>query len=109
VRKHKVSKFKMREDGGGSCKSRVGTPRPRLVYTFCMADFGKTLLFVAVILFIVGVAFIVLGRNNIPLGRLPGDFVYRGKNTTFYFPLATSIIISVVLSALLYVIARFRR
>jgi hypothetical protein len=52
---------------------------------------------------------ILLGRTNLPLGRLPGDIVYRGKNTTFYFPLATSILLSVVLSILLYAISRFRR
>jgi hypothetical protein len=40
---------------------------------------------------------------------LPGDIVYRGKNTTFYFPLATSILISVALSLVLYVIGRIRR
>ena len=49
------------------------------------------------------------GRANIPLGRLPGDIVYRGKNSTFYFPLATSILVSVVLSVVMYLIGRFRR
>ncbi len=39
----------------------------------------------------------LLGKTNLPLGRLPGDILYRGKNTTFYFPLATSIVVSVVL------------
>jgi hypothetical protein len=39
-----------------------------------------------------------VGKTNLPLGRLPGDFLYRGKNTTFYFPLATSLLLSVVLS-----------
>jgi hypothetical protein len=58
---------------------------------------------------IVGLAIILLGRTSLPLGRLPGDVVYHGKNTTFYFPLATSILVSVVLSFLLYVIGRFRR
>jgi hypothetical protein len=38
------------------------------------------------------------------LARLPGDIVYRGKNTTFYFPLATSIVVSVVLSILVCLI-----
>jgi len=50
----------------------------------------------------------LLGRTGIPLGRLPGDIVYRGKNTTFYFPLATCILLSVVLSAIFYVISRIR-
>jgi hypothetical protein len=58
---------------------------------------------------IIGVALILLSRAQIPIGRLPGDIVYRGKNTTVYFPLATSILLSVVLSAMLYVISRFRR
>jgi hypothetical protein len=51
---------------------------------------------------------VLFGRMNIPLGRLPGDIVYRGKNTTFYFPLATSILLSVVLSVVLYFIGRLR-
>jgi H+/Cl- antiporter ClcA len=74
-----------------------------------MADLGKLLIFVGIILTVGGLVLVLLGRTNLPLGRLPGDIVYRGKNTTFYFPLATSILLSVVLSVLLYVISRFRR
>jgi hypothetical protein len=54
---------------------------------------------------ILGVALVVIGgivmllaRTGLPLGRLPGDIVYRGKNTAFYIPLASCILISVVLS-----------
>lgn len=74
-----------------------------------MADIGKILIFFGGLLLVVGVLFVLLGRTNLPIGRLPGDILYRGKNTTFYFPLTTSIIISVVLSIVLYVISRFRR
>ena len=74
-----------------------------------MGDLGKLLVFVGVVLAVGGLLLILLGRTNLPLGRLPGDIVYRGKNTTFYFPLATSILLSVVLSILLYLISRFRR
>ena len=74
-----------------------------------MADFGKVLVLVGVVLAVGGLLLILLGRTSLPLGRLPGDIVYRGKNSTFYFPLATSILLSVVLSILLYVISRFRR
>jgi len=74
-----------------------------------MTDLGKVLVYVGVIFVVGGLVFLLLGRANIPLGRLPGDITYRGKNTTFYFPLATSILLSVVLSVLLYVIGRFRR
>jgi hypothetical protein len=51
-----------------------------------MADFGKTLVFFGVILPVLGVLFLLLGRTSLPVGRLPGDILYRGKNTTFYFP-----------------------
>ena len=74
-----------------------------------MADLGKLLVFLGGIVVIVGLALMLLGRTNLPLGRLPGDIIYRGKNTTFYFPLATSILLSVVLSLLLYAIGRMRR
>jgi heme/copper-type cytochrome/quinol oxidase subunit 2 len=74
-----------------------------------VADIGKILIFFGGLLLVVGVLFVLLGRTNLPIGRLPGDILYRGKNTTFYFPLTTSIIISVVLSIVLYVISRFRR
>lgn len=74
-----------------------------------MADLGKLLVFVGGIVVVVGLALMLLGRTNLPLGRLPGDIIYRGKHTTFYFPLATSILLSVVLSILLYVIGKMRR
>jgi hypothetical protein len=74
-----------------------------------VTDFGKLLLVLGVIIAVAGLTLILLGRTNLPLGRLPGDMIYRGKNTTFYFPLATSIILSIVLSVLLYVIGRIRK
>jgi DUF2905 family protein len=80
-----------------------------MIYPFGVTDLGKLLVLLGGIVVIVGLALILLGRTNLPIGRLPGDMVYRGKNTTFYFPLATSILVSVVLSILLYVIGRLRR
>jgi hypothetical protein len=74
-----------------------------------MAGLGRMLIFFGAVLLVIGVAFVLLGRTNLPIGRLPGDILYRGKRTTFYFPLATSILLSVVLSIVLYVIGRFRR
>jgi hypothetical protein len=74
-----------------------------------MAEFGKLLVFLGVVLFAVGTVLILLGRTSLPIGRLPGDIFYRGKNTTIYFPLATSLLVSVVLSLVLYLINRFRR
>ena len=74
-----------------------------------MGEIGRILIFCGAVLLVIGVAILLLGRINLPIGRLPGDIFYRGKNTTFYFPLATSILLSVVLSIVLYVIGRFRR
>ena len=74
-----------------------------------MTELGKVLMFFGAVLIGVGLLLFFLGKTSLPIGRLPGDILYRGKNTTVYFPLATSILVSVVLSVLLYVIARFRR
>jgi hypothetical protein len=72
-------------------------------------ELGKLLVFLGVALVVAGLAMMLLGRMNWPLGRLPGDILYRGKRATVYFPLATSLLVSVVLSILLYVISRWRR
>jgi len=74
-----------------------------------MSDLGKVLVAAGALLLIAGLLLIVLGKTNLPFGRLPGDIVYRGKNTTVYFPLATSILLSILLTVVLYLIGRFRR
>lgn len=74
-----------------------------------MAEMGRILVVVGVALVVIGGIVILLGRTGLPLGRLPGDILYRGKNTTFYFPLATSIVLSVVLSVILFLISHFKR
>jgi hypothetical protein len=61
------------------------------------------------IFLIAGVVLILAGRTNLPLGRLPGDIIYRGKNTTVYLPLATSIAVSIVLTILMYLIGKVRK
>ena len=60
------------------------------------------------VVIVAGLVLMLAGRAHLPLGRLPGDIVYRGKNATFYFPLATSIILSVVLSVVLWLVGRMR-
>jgi hypothetical protein len=74
-----------------------------------MTDLGKLLIVLGAIIVMAGLVLLLLGRTHLPLGRLPGDILYRGKHTTFYFPLATSLLVSVVLSLVLYVISRLRR
>jgi hypothetical protein len=74
-----------------------------------MAEMGRFLLIVGIALAVIVGILVLLGRTGVPLGRLPGDILYRGKNTTFYFPLASSILISVVLSIVLFLIGRLKR
>jgi Protein of unknown function (DUF2905) len=78
-------------------------------YTRSMLEMGRLLAMLGVALVVIGGIVMLLGRTGLPLGRLPGDVLYRGKNTTFYFPLASSIVISVVLSIVLFLIGRLRR
>jgi hypothetical protein len=73
-----------------------------------VTDLGKMLLLLGAAIMIAGAALMFAGRIHLPLGRLPGDIVYRGKNTTFYFPLATSIAVSVVLSVVLWLLGRIK-
>ena len=74
-----------------------------------MTDLGKLLIGFGLVLVVVGGVVMLLGRANLPLGRLPGDIVFRGKHTMFYFPLATSVVVSVVLTILMYVVGRWKR
>ena len=74
-----------------------------------MPELGKSLIVVGVLLVLVGFALVLAGRLNLPIGRLPGDIVIRGRYGAFYFPLATCIVVSVLLSAVIYVMGRFSR
>jgi hypothetical protein len=74
-----------------------------------MAEMGRILVVLGIALVILGGVVMLLGRSGLPLGRLPGDFFYRGKHATFYFPLATSILVSVVLSLLFFLVGRLKR
>ena len=74
-----------------------------------MTDLGKMLLVLGAVIIVAGAVLLIAGRFNLPLGRLPGDIVYRGKNTAFYFPLTTCIVISVVLSLLFWLFGKGQR
>lgn len=84
----------------------------RAVQVYCgkvqMPEFGKMLMIFGAILVVVGLLVVGLSRTHVPLGHLPGDIYYQGKNTTFYFPITTCLLLSVVLSAILYLISHFR-
>ena len=64
---------------------------------------------IGLLLIIGGFAVLLVDKLRIPFGRLPGDIAYRGKNFSFYFPLASSILISVFLTLVFYLLGRFRR
>ena len=74
-----------------------------------MPDLGRIFIFLGLLLVVVGVVILALDRLHLPLGHLPGDFNWRGKGWSVSFPLATSVIISVVLTLLLWAIGRLRR
>ena len=73
-------------------------------------DIGKTLVILGGVLLVVGLV-VMLGSKFswLGLGHLPGNIRYKGKNTSFYFPLATCIILSVVATLILWLISYFTR
>lgn len=74
-----------------------------------VAEIGKMMLGLGVLLILVGAGLMLASRLGLPLGRLPGDMAYRGKHVSFFFPLGTSILISVVLSLVFYLLSRIQK
>ena len=64
---------------------------------------------VGLLLVAVGVAVLLLGKVGLPMGRLPGDFIWRGRHTTVYFPLGTCILLSVGLTLVLWLLSKLHR
>ena len=67
---------------------------------------GRTLIILGAILIVAGLLFTLGERLPIRLGRLPGDIVIRGKNSVFYFPIVTSLLISLILTIVMWLIGR---
>jgi hypothetical protein len=74
-----------------------------------MGDIGRTLIWLGGVILLIGIVLVLAGKMNLPIGRLPGDFTWRSKNSTVYFPLMTSIVLSIILSLVLYVVNRMGR
>jgi hypothetical protein len=74
-----------------------------------MPDLGRTLIFIGLFLVVAGGVVLGLNRLHLPLGRLPGDLNWRGRGWSVSFPIATSILISVLLTVILWVVGRLRR
>lgn len=72
-----------------------------------MSSMPKMLITIGIILIVVGLIWQVGGRF-LPIGKLPGDILIKKENVTFYFPIMTSIIVSIVLSLIFYILTRFR-
>ncbi|WP_203361624.1 DUF2905 domain-containing protein [Bacillus sp. REN10] len=68
-----------------------------------MSGIGKTLMLLGVAIFTIG-----LVMQFVKIGRLPGDILIKKGNTTFYFPIMTSILVSVVLSLIFYVVGKWK-
>ncbi len=67
---------------------------------------GRTFIAIGIALVILGVLVTFAEKLPIRLGRLPGDIVIRGKNTTFYFPLVTSLLLTLLLSFVMWLLGR---
>ena len=76
-----------------------------------MAEMGKILLGLGLLLVVLGTVLLLGSRLGLPIGRLPGDLHWRSRsgNTQVYFPIATSILLSVLLSLILWLLRSFRR
>jgi len=74
-----------------------------------LREIGRTLLIFGGILVLVGAFFYFAGKLPFRLGKLPGDISYKSEHTAFYFPIVTCLVLSLALSAILWLIKHFRR
>jgi hypothetical protein len=74
-----------------------------------LREIGKVLLSIGIALVGVGALLLFGARLPLRLGRLPGDIVVQGRNSGFYFPIVTCIIVSLALTLLMWVVNLFRR
>ncbi len=74
-----------------------------------LRDLGRLLLILGAVIAVVGALLFFGARLPFRLGRLPGDIIHRGEHTTFYFPIVTCLLVSIVLSLLLWLFSHLRR
>jgi hypothetical protein len=74
-----------------------------------MQEMGRLLIGLGVLLVIAGALMLLFGRLGLPLGRLPGDIAIHGKHGGFYAPIATCLLLSVAISAILWLVNHLRR
>jgi ribose/xylose/arabinose/galactoside ABC-type transport system permease subunit len=74
-----------------------------------MNDLGRALIGLGLLIAAAGAVVLLLGRAGLPPGRMPGDFSWRGKHATVYFPLGTCILISVALTLVFWILGRLHK
>jgi hypothetical protein len=74
-----------------------------------LGDLGKSLLAIGIVLVVAGIFLVSGAKLPFRLGHLPGDIAYQGRNGNFYFPVVTCILLSVVLTLILWIVNLFRR
>jgi len=72
-----------------------------------MGELARVMILIGMVLIVIGLVMLVVPRVPF-LGKLPGDILIKKERFTFYFPLATSIVISIIISLILYLINKFR-
>jgi len=72
-------------------------------------ELGKALLIFGLAIAVIGAILLAGPRLPFRIGRLPGDIVYHGRHTTFYFPIVTCVVLSIVLTLIFWIIGAFRR
>ncbi|MBI3681112.1 MAG: DUF2905 domain-containing protein [Acidobacteria bacterium] len=71
-----------------------------------MSTIGRSLVLFGLILVVIGALVMLADRLQFRIGRLPGDMVWKGRNSVFYFPLMTSLLVSLLLTLILWVLGR---
>jgi hypothetical protein len=74
-----------------------------------MSGLGRPLIVLGLVMVAAGLALTFGGRLPVRMGRLPGDIIYKGRNTTVYFPVVTCILLSVVLTLVMWLFGRGSR
>ena len=74
-----------------------------------MQGLGRLLIFAGGFIVVLGLCVLLAEKLGLPLGRLPGDISWKDKHTSVYFPLATCLLLSLILSLILYVLNHLRR
>ena len=72
-----------------------------------MGEIAKTMILIGAVLIVIGLVLFLFQKTPF-LGKLPGDILIKRANFTFYFPLTTGIIISIIISLILYLLGKFR-